>query len=121
MLYKSFCNFKAKLLDDWAREENNRVKASHIARVAQRMEARYRRYNQDATYEYMERTLSGKRLDRSRDVGRPGWVDYVQARYAEWHDRRYGQGYPPSKRTMIGWMDNIIDVTVRIAIKQGVL
>ena len=85
------------------------------------------------TIEYMERTLSEKRLaflefrrraeclDRSRDVGRPGWVDYVQARYAEWHDTRYGHGYPPSKRTMIDWMDNIIDVTVRIAIKQGVL
>ncbi|WP_373325644.1 hypothetical protein [Sporomusa paucivorans] len=82
--------------------------------------------------EMMERTLSEKRqvylefrrraecLDNNA-VGRPGWVGYVQARYADWHERRYGQGYPPSKQTMSKWMNDIVDVTVRLAIRQGIL
>lgn len=85
------------------------------------------------TIEQMERTLSEKRkaflefrrradtIKENCDVGRPGWVDYVQARYADWHDVRYGYGYPPSKQTMCKWMNDIVDVTVRIGIKNGVL
>ena len=90
--------------------------------------------------EMMERTLSEKRqefLNLRRQVedelreeaeksidksaGRPGWVGKTQVRYAEWHERRYGRGFVPSKRVMHDWMDNIIDVTARLAIRQGAL
>jgi hypothetical protein len=85
------------------------------------------------TIECMESTLSEKRkaflefrrraeqLDNGCEVGRPGCLDYVQVKYAEWHQKRYGYGFPPSKQTMCRWMKDIIDVTVRIAIRQGVL
>lgn len=82
--------------------------------------------------EKMELTLSDKRkiflelrrraeLIETSEVGRPGWVGYVQAKYADWHYRQYGKGYPPSKQTMCKWMNDIVDVAVRLAIREGVL
>ena len=54
-------------------------------------------------------------------VGRPGWVDCVQARYASWHESRYGKANVPGRMTMYGWWDEIVDVTVRIAIQKKLL
>ncbi|MCM0759964.1 hypothetical protein M7775_15505 [Sporomusa sphaeroides DSM 2875] len=82
--------------------------------------------------EMMERTLSEKRLTfldlrrraecmGNNNVGRPGWVGYTQVKYADWHDRRYGREFVPSKRVMYNWMDNIVEITVRLAIRQGLL
>ena len=55
------------------------------------------------------------------EVGRPGWVDYVQARYADWHERQYGKAFVPSKKTMQNWWNDIIEVAVRVAIRRGIL
>lgn len=82
--------------------------------------------------ESMEKTLSEKKrafLDfrrraevvETKGVGRPPWVDYVQARYGMWHEQRYGVAFVPSRRAMITWMNDIVDVTVRIGIKLDVL
>lgn len=84
--------------------------------------------------ESMEKTLSEKsrrylefRRDAARlmkeadDPGRPGWVDYVQAKYATWFYNRYGIEFVPHKNSMIQWMNKMVDITVRIAIKNGAL
>jgi hypothetical protein len=55
------------------------------------------------------------------EPGRPAWIPYVQSHYADWHSRRYGGDYVPSERTMRMWWGEIINVTVRIAIKRGAL
>lgn len=84
------------------------------------------------TIEMMERILSEKRLAflefrrraeclEGRTVGRPDWVGYVQVKYADWHERRYCRAFVPSKRVMHNWMDNIVEITVRLAIRQGIL
>ena len=85
------------------------------------------------TIEDAESTLSEKKqafldirrraeqLEFVREVGRPGWVDYVQVQYADWHERNYGTEYLPSKKTLHLWWNEIIDVTVRIAIRRGCL
>ena len=84
------------------------------------------------TIECLEKTMSEKArafLEFRRraecvecnNVGRPGWVDYVQVRYGEWHERRYGRAFVPSRRVMYNWMDKMVDVTVRIAIRKGCL
>ena len=54
-------------------------------------------------------------------VGRPGWVDCVQARYADWHEQRYGKACAPARMTMYKWWDEIVEVTVRIAIRRGLV
>lgn len=52
--------------------------------------------------------------------GRPSWVPYVQAHYAVWFADRYGREVnPPCARVMTRWMNDIVDVTVRIAIHEG--
>lgn len=66
------------------------------------------------------RRAEGMEFQR-QDVGRPGWVDYVQARYADWHHRRYGGDYVPTDRTLRNWWHSIVDLTVRIAIRRGCL
>jgi hypothetical protein len=89
--------------------------------------------------ELMEHTLSEKRikyLELRRDAeeerrkmiaggyckrGRPGWVEYVQPRYAEWFEQRYKKYSMPDKENMINWMNSIIDVTKGIAIGKGIL
>lgn len=58
-------------------------------------------------------------LIESGEVGRPGWVDYVQAKYADWHERQYGKACVPAKITLYRWWDEIVEVAVRIAIKRG--
>jgi len=86
------------------------------------------------TIEAMEMTLSEKKQaflelrrraeelnSKKREKGRPGWIDYVQPRYADWHERRYSCAFVPSKRVMYNWMDELIDITVRIAIRGGIL
>ena len=84
--------------------------------------------------ELMEQTLSErsrKYLEFRRDAahqikgdkrGRPSsWVNYVQPRYAEWFYCRYCKPDVPSVDQMKQWINSMIDVTVRIAIKKGVL
>ena len=85
------------------------------------------------TIEDTERCLSEKKrtyldirrrsaeIEVQQEIGRPGWVDYVQVRYAEWHRRRYGGEYLPSRRQMFRWWNEIVDIAVRIAIRRGVL
>lgn len=86
------------------------------------------------TIETMEKTLSEKSrkyLELRREAenqiqewnkrGRPGWVEYVQPRYAEWFYSRYSRGFVPTPKTMTKWMNTIIDVTARIAVHNGVL
>jgi hypothetical protein len=53
--------------------------------------------------------------------GRPGWMDNVQYKYAEWHNRRYGCDHIPNKRTMLDWWNEIVEVGVRIAIRKNIL
>jgi hypothetical protein len=53
---------------------------------------------------------------------RKTWIDHVAKQYAEWQSNRYGVEYcEPTKMTMYNWMNNIIYVTVRIAIEKGCL
>lgn len=86
------------------------------------------------TIESMESTLSEKRriflefrrraeaLQKEHDSpGRPGWVEYVQIRYGEWHEYRYGKGFVPSRHALHKWLNELIEITVRIAIRQGIL
>ena len=58
-------------------------------------------------------------LKATGEVGRPGWVDFVQAKYADWHERQYGKACVPDKITLYRWWDEIVEVAVRIAIKRG--
>ena len=58
-------------------------------------------------------------LQDTGEVGRPGWGDYVQAKYADWHENRYGKADVPAKITLYRWWDEIVEVAVRIAIKRG--
>ena len=85
--------------------------------------------------EAMERTLSDKSkkyLELRRDAniqiykkskpGKPKWVDFVQAEYALWYVEEYRRSIePPTRKTMCLWMNNIVNITVRIAIKKGCL
>lgn len=86
--------------------------------------------------EQMEQTLSEKKkaflefrrraevlvVEEEKDgAGRPGWTDYVQVKYAEWFDRRYGNESVPSRQTMTDWMNKMVDATVRIAIRNKCL
>ena len=68
---------------------------------------------------FLELRRRAEQIDAIREVGRPGWVDYVQVRYADWHEREYGKACLLSKNTLHGWWNEIVDVTVRIAIKRG--
>ena len=58
-------------------------------------------------------------LQDTGEVGRPGWVDYVQAKYADWHENTYAKADVPTKITLYRWWDEIVEVAVRIAIKRG--
>jgi hypothetical protein len=70
---------------------------------------------------FIEFRRRAEQLDFVKEVGRPGWVDYVQVRYADWHEKKYGKAYLPSKNTLHSWWNEIVDVTVRIAIRRGCL
>lgn len=86
------------------------------------------------TIECLEKTMSEKgraflnfrrqaeiMADKKNGAGRPGWVDYVQVKYGEWFYKRYGRPFIPSRRVMYNWMNKMVDVTVRIAIRKGCL
>lgn len=60
-------------------------------------------------------------FDPGAEGGRPGWIDRTVIRYAKWHERRYGRYYEPSRRAIMYWWNEIINVAVRIAIKRGCL
>lgn len=64
------------------------------------------------------RWVHNQQLDDGKE-GRPGWVDASQAKYAEWFFRRYGRPSYPDRRTVFRWWDEIVNVTVRIAIARG--
>ena len=86
------------------------------------------------TIEDTERTLGEKKLafldarrwvdkqQRKSDTpgkGRPPWVDVTQARYADWFLRRFNNMSYPNRNTIFKWWEEIINVTVRIAIARG--
>jgi ribosomal protein S8 len=85
--------------------------------------------------EKMEQTLSEKsrkyleirrdaasQISNNKGIGRPGWVDYTQVKYIEWFKYRYGKEIDaPTKQCMTGWMNKILDVTIRIAFNDKVL
>lgn len=56
--------------------------------------------------------------------GRPAWVVYTQHQYADEMAKRY-QSQPEkfwiSERTLKTWWQEIVDLTVRIALKKGLL
>jgi hypothetical protein len=56
-----------------------------------------------------------------REVGRPGWVVYVQCKYADWHGRRYGREYMPTEKTVRDWWRQIVDIAARIAIRKRLI
>lgn len=58
---------------------------------------------------------------KEKGVGRPPWADYVQARFSEWYMQRYGKEKVPHRNTLTEWMNEIVDITVRIAIKMGAM
>lgn len=58
---------------------------------------------------------------KEKGVGRPPWADYVQARFSEWYVQRYGREKVPHRNTLSEWMNEIVDITVRIAIKMGAM
>lgn len=69
---------------------------------------------------FVELRRRAEKIDHG-EVGRPGWCDYVQMRYADWHERQYGKSYLPSRQVMYDWWGQIVDVTVRIALSNGCL
>jgi len=83
--------------------------------------------------ELAERTLSEQKrmfinfrrlaieINFKKEVGRPGWVDYVSAKYCEWHCRRYGVACLPARVTMMEWWSTIANVAARIAIRKGLI
>ena len=82
--------------------------------------------------EAMEKTLSEKKrpflefrriaeIQEPKGAGKPPWADYVQAKFSDWHMKSYGCACVPTRQTMKDWMDRIVDVTVRIAIKNGLM
>jgi hypothetical protein len=87
------------------------------------------------TIEETESTLGEKKLvfmdirrqaenikyEGDMERGRPPWMLYVQSHYADWHQRRYGVYYEPSRKTIFNWWYEIINIAVRIAIKRGCL
>lgn len=70
---------------------------------------------------FLEIRRHAERMEGTGDRGRNGWVVYVQARYADWHCRKFGMYFEPSKRVMFNWWHDIRDLTVRIGIKKGCL
>ena len=85
------------------------------------------------TVEDAERTLGEKKrefltlrriaesLSDTGDVGRPSWVPFVQVRFADWHERKYGKAFVPSDKTFRIWWNDIVDAVVRIAIRRGLM
>lgn len=55
---QAYYSREALAMDQWAREEPNRVKASHIYRVAQNLEQRYRDYHKDEVNDHYKRPVS---------------------------------------------------------------
>lgn len=53
--------------------------------------------------------------------GRPGWYDQARNEYSDWFEKKYGGYFLPSNKTLQGWRNKIIDVTVRLAIRKGVI
>lgn len=60
---------------------------------------------------------------KHKERGRPAWVPYVQRRCTEELMNRYGlhQESCPSERILTEWWRKIIDLTVRVAMKRGLL
>lgn len=52
---------------------------------------------------------------RDGDPGRPAWVDYVQANLSRHH------GIEIERRTLFDWWRELVELTVRVAIKRGCL
>lgn len=70
---------------------------------------------------YLDMRRRSNEIEAQQEIGRPGWVDYVQMRYSDWHYRRYGIAYVPSRCQLFRWWNEIVDIAVRIAIRRGVL
>ncbi len=57
----------------------------------------------------------------TNDRGRPGWTDITLQRYSDWFYRKYGRINYPDRHTMYKWWEEILNITIRIAIKTGCL
>lgn len=53
--------------------------------------------------------------------GRPNWVSYVQTQYSLWYQSKYGNIRVVHRNTLNGWMDDIVELTVRVAISNACL
>ena len=49
------------------------------------------------------------------DLGRPAWVEYVTANLISRH------GIEVDRKTLFSWQNELIDLTVRVAIKGGLI
>lgn len=56
-----------------------------------------------------------------KTVGRPAWTGYVQEKYADWFYRKYRRASVPGTQTMKDWWKDMVDVTVRVAIRHKCL
>jgi hypothetical protein len=65
------------------------------------------------------RRLAEQNAERSCVRGRPAWVVFVQTRYNDWYNNRYGKEVFVSEITLKQWQAMIVDKTVRIAIYNG--
>lgn len=59
--------------------------------------------------------------EKQREVGRPPWYNEVRNGYAKFFERRYGKYFLPSNGTLKQWRLKLIEVTVRLAIRKGLL
>lgn len=76
----------------------------------------------DKSKKYLElRREAANQMQYNNDPGRPGWVKYVQAKYSMWLYDKYGVEAVPSQQAMNHWMNTMIEITVRIAIHEGIL
>ncbi|MBP2652616.1 MAG: hypothetical protein H6Q73_185 [Firmicutes bacterium] len=60
-------------------------------------------------------------LVKTSTGGRPGWIDYTMSRYSDWHEREYGYCNIPTRQTFYKWWDEMVNIVVRIAIRQSCL
>lgn len=107
---------KAVSLIDLEQQKNWLLVIELAEKTLSEKSKKYLELRREAEYERQKRIIEG-----NNPPGRPGWVEYVQPRYAEWFYKRYGKEFVPTERAMNQWMHKIIELTVRIAIKCRVL
>lgn len=83
--------------------------------------------------ETVERTLSPKsaeflrlwrlavRESNNGSVGRPSWCSTVSVKYCEFFVKKYGKEFLPSDKTLNNWKRDMVEFTVRLAIRKNLL